>query len=145
MSFQAWNNYGYGFCTDDIKTHSVKRLKELLLLAPIYGAKIRKQLSEAGVKRPGWDDYMECDQDYDLGIATILREVIEEAERISFVACNNFNGEAYLMYSPQYPWELNDIERNLTKDQVEEIIRHYVGILTDDPIEIYDQEVENGG
>ncbi len=145
MSFQTWHTYGYGICTDDIKAHDVERLKELLLLAPVYDAKIKKQLSEARVENPDWVDYMECDQDYDLGIATILREVIEEAEKISFVACDNFDGEAYLLYPPQYPWKLNDIERKLTKDQVEEIIRRYVGILTDEPIEIDDQGVENGG
>lgn len=145
MSFQTWHNYGYGICTDNIKTRDVERLKELLLLAPIYNAKIKKQLSETGGKAPDWEDYMECDQDYNLGIATILREVIEETEKISFLACDNFNGEAYLLYPPQYPWEFTDIERGLTKDQVADVIRHYVGILTDEPIEIDSQSVENGG
>lgn len=145
MSFQTWHNYGYGICTDDIKTHSVERLENLLLLAPKFKAQVDEWLRKEDIKEPTWNDYMEFDEDYNLGLATLLKEVIEEAEGISLNACDDFEGTNYLMYQAKYPWSLTDIERNLTKEQVTEIFERYVGILTDEEILIADQEAENGG
>lgn len=145
MSFQTWHNYGYGICTDDITVRDVKRLEKLLAMAPVYQGKIKTQLSECRIQAPTWTDYEECDTDYDLGIATILREVIEEAEGICLTACDDFSGKVYLLYQPCFPWHLTDAERRLTQDQVTELFQRYVKILTDEPIEIDDQEVENGG
>ena len=39
MSYTTWHNYGYGICTDDIKT-TPERIEQLLALAPEYAAKI---------------------------------------------------------------------------------------------------------
>lgn len=145
MSFQSWHNYGYGICTDDIKEHSVSRLEALLSAAPIFKCKVQDQLSREAITNPQWDDYMAYDTDYELGLATILGEVIGEAEGIALTACDNYDGQAYLLYPPKYPWELTDAERGLTKERVEEIFQYYVGILTDDPIPVDAQAVENGG
>ena len=77
--------------------------------------------------------------------ATILKEVIEETEGIQMTACDDYNSVTYLLYQPSYPWELTDQERNLTEQQVAEIIGRHVRILTSKPIEIDYQAVENGG
>ena len=119
--------------------------ESLLSKAPILEGKVQDRLSCEAITSPQWDDYMAYDTDYDLGLATILREAIEEAEGIPLTACDDYDGKAYLLYQPKYPWELTDAERGLTKKRVEEIFQRYVGILTDDFVPVGAQEVENGG
>lgn len=145
MSYSTWHNYGYGICVDDINTQNVERLRALLELAPEFKAKIEDWLSELDIKEPSWDDYMEFDQDYCLGLATILKEVIAEAEGIDLTACDNYDSKAYLLYQPMYPWDMSESDRGLTKEKVAELFRRYASILTDTLIEVDDQAVENGG
>lgn len=145
MSFETWHNYGYGICVSDIKEHSVERLQRLLHQAPRYEAEIKEWLVECEIDTPTYEDYMEFDQDYNLGIATILREVIQEAENIGFLACDDFCSMDYLIYPPSYPWGLPKNEAGLTKDKIADILHKYIGILTDEDITIDYQSVENGG
>lgn len=145
MSYRTWHNYGYGICVDDIKTQNVSRLQALLELAPEFKAKIEGWLSESEVEEPSWDDYMKFDQDFYLGLATILKGVIEGAEGIDLTACDNYDSVAYLLYQPMYPWNMDSYDRGLTEEKAAEIFRRYISILTDDPIDIDYQEVENGG
>ena len=113
--------------------------------APEFHATIQRWLTEANITEPTWDDYMEFDQDYLLGLATLLQKVIEEAEGIQMTACNNFDSVAYLLYSPSYPWQLKNSERDLTEEQIVQLFGRYVRILTDIPIDVDYQSVENGG
>ena len=145
MSYSTWHNYGYGICVDDIKSQDVERLQALLDLTPKFKAKIEGWLSEREIQEPSWDDYMEFDQDFCLGLATILSETIVEAEGIELTACDDYDGITYLLYKPMYPWHMGDIDRSQTEESLAGIFRHYISILTDDPIEIDYQEVENGG
>ena len=89
MSYSTWHNYGYGIRVDDIKEQSVERLQALLKLAPELDQKIRAWLSELDIAEPDWDDYMDFDQVYYLGLATILQQVIEEAEGLRLTACDD--------------------------------------------------------
>ena len=82
MSYTSWHNYGYGIRVDDIVCSDVERLEQLLTTAPDFSAKLHGWLSETGINEPVWEDYMEYDQDFCLGLATILKEVIEETEGI---------------------------------------------------------------
>lgn len=145
MSYSTWHNYGYGICVDDIKEQNVGQLQELLKLAPELEQKIQGWLSELAITEPDWDDYMDFDQDYYLGLATILQQVIEEAEGLRLTACDDCNGNTYLIYQPCYPWNITDRERDLTEEKLTEIFNHYVGLLTDELIEVGLQEAENGG
>lgn len=145
MSYSTWHNYGYGICVDDINTQDVERLQALLELAPKFKAEIENWLSKQEIQEPSWDDYMEFDQDFCLGLATILKEVIAEAEEIDLTACDNYDSKGYLLYQPMYPWDMRESDRGLTKEKVAELFHRYVSILTDTPIEVDDQAVENGG
>ena len=137
MSYHTWHNYGYGICVDDIQAQSVQRLQALLKLAPKLDGRIHAWLSDLSVTEPDWDDYM--------GLATILQQVIEEADGLCLTACDDSSGRTYLIYQPRYPWEITEKELDLTEDKLNELFSRYVSILTDDPIEIDAQEVENGG
>lgn len=103
MSYTSWHNYGYGIRVDDIVCSDVERLEQLLTTAPDFSAKLHGWLSETGINEPVWEDYMEYDQDFCLGLATILKEVIEETEGIQMTACDDYNSVTYLLYQPSYP------------------------------------------
>lgn len=102
MSFTTWHNYGYGIKTSGITIESPERLKALVSLAPRYEADINKWFEENKIDEPAVDDYFEFDQDYMLGLATLLKEVIEETEGIKFTACDDFDGANYLLYAPLF-------------------------------------------
>lgn len=145
MSYCTWHNYGYGICTDDIVEHNVARLRTLLERAPEYHAEIQSWFAGKNIAAPTWDDYMDLDEDFELGLATLLKEVINEAEGIELTACDDYDCTKYLLYQPCYPWQLTDKSRVLTEEDVRQIFHRYVGILTDTPVEIDYQSVENGG
>lgn len=145
MSFVSWHNYGIGVCTDDIETEDVERLRALLAKAPKLEEKVRQWIASSGIKDPTWEDYMEYDQDYYLGLTTILKEVILEAEGIEMTACDNFDGKQFLIYPPKYPWKQNQLEMQLTENALAALFNRYISILTVDPIEVKTREVENGG
>ena len=145
MSYTTWHNYGFGICVDDVDTQDVARLEGMLKHAPDLEQEIHNWLKESSISEPTWADYMEFDQDFRLGLATILQYVIKEAEGICLTACDNFDGNAYLLYQPDYPWNMSEKERNLTEQDIASLFQHYVGMLTDKPVDVDYQEVENGG
>ncbi len=145
MSYETWHNYGYGICTDEIICDSVEKMQELLKFAPKFKTTLDKYFTEAEIDEPSYDDYIESDQDYHLGLATILFEVIKEAEKIEFLPCDNVECQNYLIYPPSYPWGLPKREKKLNEDKIRAILQKYVTILTDQEIEITYQSVENGG
>ena len=145
MGFKTWHNYGYGIWVSDIVDVPVERLVHLLEQAPIFHQAVYDWLAEEGIENPAFEDFTAFDNDYMLGLSTILSRVIEEAEHISFTACDDFDGNDYLIYMPSYPWELPENERSLTEERIEDILRTYTSILTDDEITICYQSAENGG
>ncbi len=145
MSFQTWHNYGYGICVSDIKEQSLERLRQLIHCAPGCEASVKDWLAECEIEHPTYDDYMEYDQDYHLGLATILYEVIQEAEGVTFTPCDDFDCRTYLIYQPSYPWILPENEAKLTEERIADILGKYVRILTDEDITIDYCSVGNGG
>ncbi len=145
MSYTSWHTYGYGICVSDITEPSVERLQKLLAMAPVLEKNIREWLDECGISEPDYEDYMEYDQDFRLGLATILKEVILEAENVRLEACDSFEGKDYLLFCPDYPWNWNNQKQLMTEEAVDELFRKYIPVLTDIPIEIDYQSVENGG
>ena len=114
-------------------------------MAPQYEIQVRQRLQDAEITVPTVDDFLELDEDYNCGIATILANVIHEAEGIWFTACTDYNCAVYLIYQPCYPWELQEIERNLTEESIRLILVKYISILTDQILTIEYHSVENGG
>ncbi len=145
MSYASWHTYGYGICVSDITDESLERLHDLISLAPGYRKKIQDWLDDRGISEPAYEDYLESDQDYMLGLATVLKEVILEAEDVDLVACDSHDGRDYLLYSPDYPWNQGKHRQLMTEESVVELFQKYVSILTDQAIEIDYQSVENGG
>lgn len=145
MSYTSWHTYGYGICVSDITDESLERLKSLISLAPEYQKKIQEWLDDCGIYEPAYEDYLESDQEFMLGLATVLKEVILEAEDVDLVACDCHDGKDYLLYVPDYPWNQGKHRQLMTEEAVAELFQKYVSILTDQAIEIDYQSVENGG
>lgn len=145
MSYETWHTYGYGICVSNIKEPPVSRLQHLLHCAPEVEASVNEWLADCEIEQPIYEDYMEYDQDYQLGLATILCEVIQEAEGVIFTPCDDFDGWTYLVYQPSYPWALPENEAQLTEERIAEILGKYVRMLTDEEITIDYFSVENGG
>lgn len=145
MSYCSWHNYGYGIITSDLEINSVERIEALLAYAPEYREEIHQWFDDCEITEPTVDDYMDYDQDYRLGIATILRIVIWEAEKVSFCACDDIECQHYLLYTPMYPWDIREEDRNMTKERIQEIITKYVSLVSDTKLEFDFQEAENGG
>lgn len=145
MSYQTWHHYGYGINASAIPDSSVGHMNALLEQAPKFKGKVEEWLAKHEIIEPSYEDYLEYDDVCMCGLAAILSEVIEEAEGIVFTACSDFDGDQYLIYQPSYPWNLPEAEAALTEERIDEILTKYVAILTDEPIEIDYQSVENGG
>lgn len=145
MGYTTWHVYGYGICISEIDEVSVERIEALLEHAPVLKKDIHAWFSECGIESPTTDDYLEFDQDYMLGLASLLAHVIEEAEHIRFTPCDNFEGERYLVYSPPYPWELSSYEILLTKERVDQIFDRYISIISDQTLSVEYYSIENGG
>lgn len=145
MSYVSWHNYGYGICVSDIKEESVARLQTLLKMAPVLDKNIHEWISESSITDPDWDDYTDYDQDTYLGLAALLQMVIQEAEGLDLTACDSSDGETYLLFQPCYPWNLTDSTREITEEQLKEIFKKYVDVLTDEALDVDYYSVENGG
>ena len=74
-----------------------------------------------------------------------LQKVIEEAEGLCLTACDDCDSRTYLIYQPRYPWALTQADRDLTEEHLAAMFGRYVGMLTDEVVDVDYQEVENGG
>ncbi len=145
MSYQTWTTYGYGVCISNLHITDPKRVDKLLDYAPNYKASILKCFKEWGVKEPTMQDYEELDFDYSLGLATIVAKIIEEAENLELISCDNYDSDIYLVYTPNYPWNLTEKEKKLTLNDIVGVFQKYLSVLTDDTIQVEEQEITNGG
>lgn len=101
------------------------------------------------VSDPGLMDYCDamCNAELDfgfLGLASILKYVMEEAENLNFVACDNYDNEHFLIFTPQYPWRMTGLEKQVTEESLNNLFTKYVKVLTNKEIDIDYQTVENG-
>ena len=145
MSYCSWHTYGLGICLDSYTDFSVSKIDQLLSCAPGFNKRIQERFEQNGVIEPTIQDYEEYDDGYNLGMATIIKEVILEADGIDFTACDDLNGSVYIVYEPKYSWNLPQSERELSEERVREILAKYMRILTDNPINVEYFSIENGG
>ena len=151
MSYSSWTVDGYGICADDIDGVTTQRLLRLVKYAPNFRQDFLQQWEEWGSGRPAQDapvdELLEYEDEFGYhGLAPILQSVIEEAEGIRLVVADDYNGIAYLLFEPFYPWsQVSDTEKSATEDGIREMLCKYVRILTDKPIRVTYYSVENGG
>lgn len=128
-----WHDYGYGVNISDLNITSVSRIETLLKKAPKVRALIRAYLEECEIETPTIKDYEMWD--YDWGIAAVIAAVMKEDTGMDFISSKDSdNDDLYIIYSPCYPWEMKDAERELTEAKLNEIYTDFLSIVTDDKI-----------
>lgn len=155
MSYNTWHNYGYGICTDDLKEEiNLVKLMKLIQLAPNLYERVKEYIDTYcdGQITETYDileSYVEeCGENNYGGLAEIMYEVIKEVEGIELYVCTDFDGAAYLIYPPIYPWQLknmSDKEKNLTEETLCELYAKYLHVVTDEDLVVEYKSVENGG
>lgn len=145
MSYSSWHEHGYGICLENIAFDSVERVESLLSYAPNLKSKVHNWFEDCQITDPKIEDYLDYDQDFYLGMATILREVILESEGIELLACKDYDDRCYLIYPPKYPWYMEKDTLEMTEEKIRWIIDKYLRIITDSEFEFDYQSVENGG
>lgn len=143
--YNTWCVNGYGVRVDNLDI-TLEKVRELISKAPEFENEIKTYFKELGITKPTLEDYIECDEDYQGGIAYIFKRTISEAENVEFSYAENSNNEWYLLLCPSYPWyKITAEESNLTEEKVKEIIKKYISILSDKELDIDYQSAENGG
>ena len=145
MSFCTWHNYGYGIRTDNLKIKSVESLEELVHLAPELEKQIKEYFYDCEISTPKIKDYLEFDEDFHNNLASLMRMVIEETEKINLTSCDDFEGYDYLLYQPCYPWQMSEVDRQLNQEKLDELFKRCFSIVTEDCIKLDYLEPENGG
>ena len=147
MSYENWNTYGYGICVDDIETTAEKLLKVASMNENVL-KNVREYLEEIypnGYKDKDLtlDDFEGLEGDYcEHGIAYVLYQVIDD---FTVTFADDYNGTAYILYTPTYPWSMTEKEKNLKEEDVKHVFKKYIDILTDKSVPIDYYNVENGG
>lgn len=146
MSYNTWHDYGYGIKVDDIGEVPPEKIRALIHMAPELEKDIDQWLSENDIADPTAEDYFESIIDDESGkLAALMKQVIQEAEDIELLSCDDFDGYRYLIYSSSYPWATSESAHKMTKERLEEIFTKYTKILTDKAIDVDYQSVANGG
>lgn len=145
MGYKTWHNYGYGVCVTNLKIDSPERVGAVIGLTKRFRKDVQQYFDECEITEPTMDDYEELDQDYYNGMAYVLQQVILEKEHIELSVCDDFDGNRYLMYMPDYPWVTPWRYRFISEKKIARVIRKYLSMLTDDDFKVEYLSAENGG
>ncbi len=145
MSMRTYINYGYGFCVEELVVESPERIEKLISLAPDYQKKVHGSLKANGITEPTVDDYLEFTDDCENGFADFLAEVMMEATGLWFCSCCDYDGDSYVLYMPDYPWNMTEKDNGVTAEYIKKLMKEYVAIISDTSIDVDYQEVENCG
>lgn len=145
MSFVSWHTYGYGVKVSELHKISMPKVVELIQSAPNYAKKFDKWLKECEIEEPTLGDLEEFDEDYCIGLATVMQQIILEKENLELVACSDFDDNTFLLYPQGYPWNMNEQEKSLTEQDIQSLMVKYLSKITDEVITVDYYEPENGG
>ena len=145
MGYSTWSVNGFGACVSDLATNKEK-IKKLISKAPEFEKELENRFNDMDISNPTLEDYLECDDDENAGIAYILKRVIEEVENIKLCSAEDYDRNRYLLLCPSYPWDKHsDEETRLTEKTVKEIMKKYISVISKKKLRYEYQSVENGG
>lgn len=148
MGYQTYINYGYGINLNHFAiTEDTKEIEKFLSLAPEYKETIHQHFDNVGITKPTFDDYAEADDECpSLGFANVIKGVLEEISGLFITICEDFDDHIFVMYQPDYPWNMTEVEKALTQDDIEDLFLNLKIIIKDlDKKDIDFVESENGG
>ena len=94
---ETYHIYGFGVELSQLGEISLGRLEQLIDMAPIFKSKIIKWFEDEKIDKPTLENYYEYDEE-NLGLPSLLKEVIFELEGIDLTACEDLNSRQYLLY-----------------------------------------------
>ena len=103
--------------------------------------KIKKWFNDEKIKKPTLENYYEFDEE-NLGLPTLLKEVIFELEGVDLTACEDLNNKAFLLYESKYPWNMTPVDCFMTPERLSSLYRKYIRIISDSDYEIECHSVE---
>ena len=127
---ETYHIYGFGVELSQLGEITLERLEQLIDMAPIFKSKILKWLEEEKVDKPTLENYYEYDEE-NLGLPTLLKEVIFELEGIDLTACEDLNSRQYLLYEEKYPWNMTTIDCFMTPERLSNIYRKHIKVISD--------------
>lgn len=154
MSYHSWTIDIYGVAMEDID-YTVNGVLALANMTEktknwfdemLDGVNRENEIDLTAAVEQALDEY-DCDSGL-YGLGGLLMDVINNTEKYYFTVCEDYDGNQFVGYEPRYPWSLHEVEKNLSRENVEDIIHKYVEILTerkvvDNKCDYY--SVENGG
>ena len=140
MSMGSSFIYGYGFncdCEDKklidfIKTHKETFCKSEIE-AKLYDEMLRYTENEYDLE--DFFGYYSCESNGIEGNGAVISNIMSRETGIRFMYCQpdgNCDTWASIVFKEGYPWQLNEVEKNLTEEKLGEICMRYMeelGIL----------------
>ena len=127
---ETYHIYGFGVELSQLGEISLERLEQLIDMAPIFKSKILNCFKYEKIEKPTLENYFEFDEE-NLGLPTLLKEVIFELEGIDLTACEDLNNRQYLLYESKYPWNMTTIDCFMTPERLSNLYRKYLKIISD--------------
>ncbi len=138
---ETYHIYGFGVELSQLGEISLDRLEQLIGMAPVLESKIKKWFNDEKIKKPTLENYYEFDEE-NLGLSTLLKEVIFELEGVDLTACEDLNNRVYLLYESKYPWNMTPVDCFMTPERLSSLYRKYIKIISDSDYEIECHSVE---
>ena len=138
---ETYHIYGFGVDLSQLGNVSLDRLEQLIGMAPVLESKILKWFKEENINKPKLEDYYEFDEE-NLGLPTLLKEVIFELEGVDLTACEDLNNKAFLLYESKYPWNMTPVDCFMTPERLSSLYRKYIKIISDSDYDIECHSVE---
>ena len=138
---ETYHIYGFGVELSQLGEISLDRLEQLIGMAPVLESKIKKWFNDEKIKKPTLENYYEFDEE-NLGLPTLLKEVIFELEGVDLTACEDLNNKAFLLYESKYPWNMTPVDCFMTPERLSRLYRKYIRIISDSDYEIECHSVE---
>ncbi len=138
---ETYHIYGFGVDLSQLGNVSLDRLEQLIGMAPVLESKIKKWFNDEKIKNPTLENYYEFDEE-NLGLPTLLKEVIFELEGVDLTACEDLNNKAFLLYESKYPWNMTPVDCFMTPERLSSLYRKYIKIISDSDYDIECHSVE---
>ena len=138
---ETYHIYGFGVELSQLGEILLDRLEQLIGMAPVLESKIKKWFNDEKIKKPTLENYYEFDEE-NLGLPTLLKEVIFELEGVDLTACEDLNNKAFLLYESKYPWNMTPVDCFMTPERLTSLYRKYIRIISDSDYEIECHSVE---
>ena len=150
MGMQSYETRGYGIQFDHrCGTNTTPdKIRKLLEFAPEFRKEVTEQLEDWDVKyeEATVDDFAEIEQDYYTGIPFIIAKVMNERYGCDFMeALSDENSRLYLVMCKCMPWQMSDFEKQLTEEQLADMIREHYNVLYEEDADIGDVSVYDFG